>query len=150
MHSDGLSLLLNRFLAKPLADGEMAFLQGKVVAIEVVDLGVRYRLACDGNGFRVAPAPTPDDVVFRGDVHAFLLLATQREDADALFFRRLLKIEGDTAIGLHLKNYLDALDGSPLPTPMRRALETVLDRYQRHCMDAGSRDAGSGSIARAG
>ena len=35
--------------------------------------------------------------------------ALRREDPDTLFFTRRLVLEGDTALGLEIKNALDAL-----------------------------------------
>ena len=148
--SGGLALALNHLLADALASGEIAFLDGKVVAIEVGDLGIGLRLTLRGGVFARPPAHVGADVVFRGNAHAYLLLATQHEDADALFFRRLLRIEGDTATGLHLKNFLDALGDSPLPTPARRALEGLLDQYERHCVDESSAKADSGPVSPVG
>ncbi len=40
----------------------------------------------------------------------FHLLASRREDADTLFFARRLVMEGDTDLGLIVKNTLDAVD----------------------------------------
>ncbi len=78
---------------------------------------------------------------FSGDAYTFLLLVTQREDADSLFFQRRLRIEGDTAIGLHLKNFLDALGEPPLPGPARQALERFTDLYARRCGGASAAQA---------
>ena len=39
----------------------------------------------------------------------YLALALRREDADTLFFTRRIVIEGDTALGLEIRNALDAL-----------------------------------------
>jgi predicted lipid carrier protein YhbT len=111
----------------------MGFLHGKMVSIEIADLGICYRLACDEDGLRPAPAGVEADVRFSGDAQAFLSLATQREDADSLFFQRLLRIQGDTATGLHLKNFLDALGEPPLPGPARRLLERLADLHARNC-----------------
>lgn len=133
LHAGGLSLVLNHLLANALADGEMDFLHGKMVSIEITDLGICYRLAFDEDGFRPAPAGVEADVSFSGDAQAFLWLATQREDADSLFFQRLLRIQGDTATGLHLKNFLDALGVPPLPGPARHALEWLADLHARNC-----------------
>lgn len=133
LHAGGLSLMLNHLLAHALADGEMDFLHGKMVSLEITDLGICYRLVCNEDGFRPAPAGMEANVRFSGDAQAFLSLATQREDADSLFFQRLLRIEGDTATGLHLKNFLDALGEPPLPGPARRALERFADLHARNC-----------------
>ena len=136
VHAGGLALSLNHLFAHALADGELAFLRGKVLGIEVTDLGIRYRLRLDGQGFLAAPAGGRPDVRFAGDAHTLLLLATQREDADTLFFQRRLRIEGDTATGLHLKNFLDALGEPSLPLPARHALERLLDLYAGRCLSA--------------
>jgi predicted lipid carrier protein YhbT len=49
------------------------------------------------------------DVVVRASARDYLALALRREDADSLFFARRLVIEGDTALGLIVKNALDSL-----------------------------------------
>jgi predicted lipid carrier protein YhbT len=39
-------------------------------------------------------------------------LAARKEDPDTLFFSRRLVMEGDTELGLLIKNTLDAIDGT--------------------------------------
>ena len=39
----------------------------------------------------------------------------RQEDPDTLFFNRRLKIEGDTELGLVVKNLLDSIDWSTVP-----------------------------------
>lgn len=135
LHTGGLSLILNRVLADPMAAGELDFLRDRVISIEISDLGTRYCLVRDARGFAPAPTQAAADVRFSGDFHTLLLLLTQREDADTLFFQRRLRIQGDTATGLHLKNFLDALGEPPLPRPARLALERFADLYARRCGD---------------
>ena len=69
------------------------------------------------------------DTEIRGPLGSFILLAAQKEDPDALFFRRQLIIEGDTDLGLQVKNWLDSLDADELPPallfPLRCAAEFV-------------------------
>ncbi len=132
-HDGGLSLMLNHLLAQALASGELDFLRGKLIRIEVVDLGIQYGLSLGAAGFVAGGAAGEPDVLFSGDAHTFLLLATQGEDADTLFFQRRLRIQGDTATGLQLKNFLDALGEPPLPAPASRALERFADLYGRYC-----------------
>ena len=50
-----------------------------------------------------------------GTIHDFLLLISRTEDTDTLFFQRRLKMEGDTELGLQLKNFLDGMDIESLP-----------------------------------
>jgi predicted lipid carrier protein YhbT len=52
------------------------------------------------------------DLAIGAAAHDFLLLARRQEDPDTLFFSRRLALEGDTELGLLVKNTLDALDAS--------------------------------------
>lgn len=133
LHAHSLALLLNRVLAVPLKDGELDFMRGKRVALLVTDLGVGYRLQLGDNGFAALPDGLEDDLRVIGELQTFLLLATQREDADSLFFQRRLRIEGDTVTGLHLKNFIDALGEPPLPAVVHRLLNGLTDLYPRYC-----------------
>ncbi len=45
----------------------------------------------------------------RATLRDYAALALRREDPDSLFFTRRLVLEGDTELGLALKNALDAL-----------------------------------------
>lgn len=128
--------MLNHLLAHALANGDLDFLLGRCVAIELSDMQIRFHLMLDEGGFASASTTATPDVLFRGDAHTFLLLATQREDADTLFFQRRLRIEGDTAVGLHLKNFVDSLGEAPLPTPARLALARFTDVYERRCLSS--------------
>jgi predicted lipid carrier protein YhbT len=130
--AEGLAFVLNRVMADALAAGELDFLRGKTIGIEVSDLDIGCRLRLARDGFAAAGG-RPTDVRFIGDAHTLLLLVTQREDADTLFFQRRLRIEGDTATGVHLKNFLDAMGESPLPAPLLRIVERLADHYGRHC-----------------
>ena len=56
----------------------------------------------------------------------------RREDPDTLFFQRLLAIEGDTALGLEIKNFLDRLEWEALPMPalLRQAPQQALSAFE--------------------
>ncbi|SHM35155.1 ubiquinone anaerobic biosynthesis accessory factor UbiT [Vreelandella subglaciescola] len=97
--------LLNRTFAEPLAEGEFDALDGRRVTLEVEDLGVRLTLTLDNERF--ALTSEPGEATIRGGWREFLCLATRREDPDAMFFQRRLMIEGDTELGLTVKNLLD-------------------------------------------
>lgn len=93
----------------------LAPLFGKVVRIHVTDAGLRFDLGVTPRGFvacRDAAAPA---VVISAAARDFLRLARRETDPDTLFFDRRLSIEGDTELGLLLKNTLDALDLKRLP-----------------------------------
>lgn len=103
-----------QLFAQPLADGEFEVLRDRWLRIEIADLGLGWSLTCTDEGLRLA-RQAPTDVCIRGNWQEFLLLASRQEDPDTLFFRRRLIIEGDTELGLAVKNLLDSLDPDLLP-----------------------------------
>ncbi|WP_456406437.1 ubiquinone anaerobic biosynthesis accessory factor UbiT [Thiolapillus sp.] len=125
LHSQGLTLLLNRLLSEPLANGELDFLQDRVLQIEVMDLALDYRLTLRDGKLAAAPAQNAPDVRFGGKAREFLLLALNEEDPDTLFFQRRLQLEGDTELGLEIKNLLYSLDEDLLPDPLHRVASKV-------------------------
>lgn len=83
-------------------------LRGKVLRLEIRGLraGPQFTLAGDC----LVPVPFgAADVTIRAGLRDYLALALRREDPDSLFFARRLVIEGDTALGLIVKNALDSL-----------------------------------------
>ena len=98
--------LLNRTFAEPLAEGEFDALTGRRVCLHVEDLGVVLTLTLEGEQFLLTR--DQGEATIRGGWREFLCLATRREDPDALFFQRRLVIEGDTELGLTVKNLLDS------------------------------------------
>ena len=50
------------------------------------------------------------DLQFAAPLAAYLQMVSRQEDPDTLFFNRTLSIEGDTELGLRVKNMLDALE----------------------------------------
>ncbi len=115
LHTTLASSLLNQLFAEPIDDGDLDFMTGKYLRVEVTDAGIRFDLSFDGRRLLGAGNGNSPDLIFRGNVHDFLLLATRREDSDTLFFQRRLKIEGDTDMGLAIKNFLDAIEIESLP-----------------------------------
>ena len=109
-----LEKVIARLFAEPLAEGAFDLLQGRWLRLEISDLQLAWCLTRDQSGLRIA-AEAPVDVCIRGNWREFLLLASRQEDPDTLFFRRRLMIEGDTDLGLGIKNLLDSLDPDGLP-----------------------------------
>ncbi len=99
-------LPLPRRLAEALAP-----LEGKVLRLEIREIGrgPQLTLARLGPRLGLVPALGTPDVVVRASLRDYHSLALRREDPDSLFFCRRLVIEGDTALGLVVKNALDAL-----------------------------------------
>ncbi|WP_395007090.1 SCP2 domain-containing protein [Undibacterium sp.] len=82
-------------------------LYGKTFQIYVEDLGLRLCFRCDHGHFKAIQHQTTD-VSLSACAMDFLKLATALEDADTLFFRRRLKIEGNTELGIGVKYWIDA------------------------------------------
>ena len=85
----------------------LAPLRGKVLRLEIAGLGAGPQFTLDFIGLR--PSFGKPDVTVRASLGDYLALALRREDPDTLFFTRRLVIEGDTELGLEIKNALDAL-----------------------------------------
>ncbi len=103
--------LLNRLFREAMAEGDFDHLHNRRVRLEVADL--------DGGGItlgywmgRLRLIEAEGEVTIRGDLSAFTELAKGTTDPDTLFFRRRLTIEGDTELGLAVKNLLDAVEFS--------------------------------------
>jgi len=108
--SFALTRVLDLVLRDAIRAGHLEPLYGKVISIRVSDLGVRLLFTLDARGFWPSRSRALPDLTFIATAQDFYLLATRREDPDALFFSRRLAIEGDTELGLVAKNTLDALD----------------------------------------
>lgn len=110
VHNKALVTTLNRIFREDLEEGELDFLQGKIVHITIEDAGIDYRFTLDENRLIPGNNKQAPDLSLKGTIHDYLLLASRREDTDALFFSRRLQMQGDTELGLYVKNFLDGMD----------------------------------------
>lgn len=102
----GLNLALGRMIPRePLAP-----LVGKRFAIRVLDAGMTLRFAYGRRGFRPIFDGAPPDLTISARSRDFLALVAREEDPDTLFFSRRLLMEGDTDLGLLVKNTLDGIE----------------------------------------
>ncbi len=131
VHSTLLVQILNRLFAPELADGELDFLQGRVIRIDVTDARLIYHISLRQDRLSIAPSQQVADLSISGCVYDFLLLATRREDADTLFFNRRLKLGGDTELGLYVKNFLDALELEERLGPLLKLMNLSTDLIRR-------------------
>lgn len=113
---------LQQLLAEAIEEGELDFLEGRTLAIRLTDMGIGWRVVGRHSHLQVIPLDGPADASIQGRARAFVLLASGREDPDTLFFRRELSLEGDTELGLAVKNLLDSVGLETLPTPLRKLL----------------------------
>ena len=104
-----LTRIINLAFKEPMAEGDFDFLENRCLKIHIADLDIELFVYFDGEQLKACSA-RHFDVEFKGNAKAFLLLATRKEDPDTLFFQRKLMIEGDTELGLGIKNLLDSLE----------------------------------------
>jgi predicted lipid carrier protein YhbT len=129
-----LSLVLNQAFREPLKQGELDFLEGAQVRIRVTDLHIDWLIRVGRDKFTPVERTLKDDVCISGEGPDFMLLATRRADPDTLFFQRRIRIEGDTELGLGIKNTMDSMDWDDLPLPLRRVLQgisLVIEKLQK-------------------
>jgi predicted lipid carrier protein YhbT len=122
-HSVALAVGLNFALRPRLSADTIEMLRGRPIGIRVDDAGIEFRVRLGDRGFMPVYGNVTPDVVFSACAHDFYLMARRLEDPDTLFFNRRLRIEGDTELGLVVKNALDAVDWLALPGPLRAVFE---------------------------
>jgi len=101
---------LNALLNSALIEGELDFLQNQTVSVEVNDLKLKFALSLHNNKLISSRWLAEDDLNLSGCLYDYMLLASRQEDSDTLFFQRRLKMEGNTVLGLEVKNLLDGID----------------------------------------
>ncbi|WP_208280442.1 ubiquinone anaerobic biosynthesis accessory factor UbiT [Massilia oculi] len=102
---------LNLALAHHLPDDVRAALRGKRLRLCAPDAGVAFDFTWNGSAFGTAAHSQTPDLTISASLRDFAQLAARKEDPDTLFFSRRLLMEGDTELGLTIKNTLDAIDG---------------------------------------
>ncbi|MDP2751383.1 MAG: SCP2 sterol-binding domain-containing protein [Rhodocyclaceae bacterium] len=107
-----LNLALGRMIPRHLLEP----LLNKRFCIRVTDAGMTLRFAYGTRGFRPIFDAAKPDLTISARSRDFIALLTREEDPDTLFFARRLLMEGDTDLGLLIKN---TLDGIELPGPLK-------------------------------
>ena len=74
------------------------------------DARLTFDFTCTGVRFAASKKQDVTDLTISANAQDFLLLAQRQEDPDTLFFNRRLSMEGDTELGLVVKNAIDALE----------------------------------------
>lgn len=120
-----LSMVLNEAFREPLQRGELESLEGLNIRIRVTDMNFDWLIRMEADRLVPAEPSGKADVSISGESLDFVLLATRRADPDTLFFQRRIRIEGDTEMGLAVKNTMDGMDWEDLPLPLRRLLQAV-------------------------
>lgn len=122
---------LKQVFHEALEDGDFEFLEGKWLKVSIIDLELHWFISYQDEKLIVSSNIESDDVSFSGQLNDLILIAGRKEDPDTLFFQRRLKIEGDTELGLEVKNLMDSVDLDSLPKPLNQALMTLANFVQQ-------------------
>ena len=104
---------LNLALTQHLASDVTAMLVGKKLRLRVTDAQWAFDFEWKNGRFvasQNATQATEADLTIAASAQDFVLLARRLEDPDTLFFNRRLAMEGDTELGLLVKNTMDAIE----------------------------------------
>lgn len=123
--------LLTTIFSEALADGDFEFLTGRWLQIEVRDLQLVWFISYADSRLVIAEKTPHVDVTFSAELNDLVLIAGRKEDPDSLFFQRRLRIEGDTELGLEVKNLMDSIDLTILPSVLRYGLQDFASFVQR-------------------
>lgn len=102
----GLNLALTRLLAPDVTD----MLRAKKLRLRVTDAQWAFDFEWLNGRFAACQNKGEADLTISASAYDFMLLARRQEDPDTLFFSRRLSMEGDTELGLLVKNTLDAIE----------------------------------------
>ncbi|MBP9714367.1 MAG: SCP2 sterol-binding domain-containing protein [Sterolibacterium sp.] len=129
-----LTTTLNLALDRVLPREPLEPLIGKRLMICVRDAGLSLCFTMGRRHFHPSFDARTPDLTITARARDFLALLAREEDADTLFFSRRLLMEGETELGLLVKNTLDAVE---LPSidlahlePARAVLQ-LRDRLRR-------------------
>ncbi len=102
----GLNAALDRLIPRDTLEP----LIGKRFLLRVTDAGLALRFTFTPRGFRPVLDRRSPDLTLSATTRDYLALTLREEDPDTLFFNRRLLMEGETDLGLLVKNTLDAVD----------------------------------------
>ena len=114
-------------MAEQIEMGDFDFLQNRWLQISVNDMGLVFFLSFHDNQLVLSNKISQADVSFSGNSKEFILLASRSEDPDTLFFQRRLMIEGDTELGLYIKNSIDGIDFDNWPDWLNQTIKKIAE-----------------------
>lgn len=105
-----LAAALNAGLARHLPADVAQRMTRRRFRLHVRDARMAFDFTWTGRRFAPLPRQAQPDLTISATGPDFLRMARREEDPDTLFFGRRLGMEGDTELGLVVKNTLDALE----------------------------------------
>ncbi len=125
--------VLRQAFAEAIADGDLDFLKGRRLGMDITDIGFQATLSLVDNQPSLLRRLERPEALIRGTLSSFIQLATRKQDPDTLFFQRRLSMEGDTELGLEVKNLIDSIDITGLPRWMQQGLR-MADHFDRRVL----------------
>lgn len=113
---------LNQFFKESIEQDQLQVLEGRRVLLDITDLKLQFMISVENGRPGLVKNLQLPDVSIRGNLEEFVLLAANREDPDTQFFQRRITVEGDTELGLEVKNLIYSLDPDRLPAVVNRLL----------------------------
>ena len=101
---------LNLLLLRHLPEDVLGALEHRRLRIVVRDAGISFDFEFARGRFGTLPGHEPPDLCITANAYDFLLLTQKKVDPDTLFFSQRLAMEGDTELGVLVKNTLDAIE----------------------------------------
>ena len=136
------SAAANTIFKSPLQDQELDFLTDKWLKLTIRDLNFCcFITVLDDAGQQPQIKVTgklPEGihsaaVEFSSDLPSLARVASKQADPDTLFFQRKLIVEGETELGLAIKNFLDDFNQVDcLPLPVQKVMHQLRNLHQRH------------------
>ena len=123
--SAAFATLLTLQLGEHISAAALPELADKKIKLRIQDMGVTLLFQAGLDGF-FACSNGEADLTITATAQDFLSLALRREDPDTLFFSRRLLMEGDTELGLLLKNTLDGMSNHALD-PRRLSFPKIIN-----------------------
>ncbi len=118
---------LKQVFHEALEDGDFEFLENKWLKVVITDLNLQWFISYQNEKLIVSENKEAEDVSFSGQLNDLVLIAGRKEDPDTLFFQRRLSIEGDTELGLEVKNLMDGVDLDALPKPLQVVINELAE-----------------------
>lgn len=109
VHTTMISRVANHMMHGQDISERLLALEDKIISIHIRDIPLTLQFVIRAGQLHRSHRLEWDSRI-SGELADFWALATRAEDPDTLFFSRRLNIEGDTELGLYIKNLLDGLD----------------------------------------
>lgn len=128
-------MALNATIKANIHEDVQETLYGKSLCVNITDAQVAFHFTWREGGFVAQWQRSHADLTISASAHDFLLLIQRKEDPDTLFFSRRLVMEGDTELGLIVKNTIDTFelpDFNLNKVAPHNAISELISKLKRH------------------